>query len=115
MCMNTLINDLLQLFLSYKEINLRYKIVVMVCSVNITKILWNTFIEDKTAQCRGNNSCDFFSIYDTCSSDLDRSLKCDDMVLISKDCLINILEEHTFTLIARFLKCQIIDTKDHIL
>ena len=72
--MNTLINDLFQLFLRYQEINLRYKIVVMVCSVNITKILWNTFIEDKTAQCRGNNSCDFFSIYDTCSSDLDRSL-----------------------------------------
>ena len=115
MCMNTLVNDLLQLFLRYQEVDLRYKVIITVLSVYIAKVLRNTFIEDETAQCGGNNSCYLFSAHDTCSSDLNRSLQCDNVVLISKECFIDILEEHTFTFIPRLLKCQIVDTKDHIL
>ena len=57
MCMNTLVNDLLQLFLRYQEVDLRYKVIITVLSVYIAKVLRNTFIEDETAQCGGNNSC----------------------------------------------------------
>ena len=48
MCMNTLVNDLLQLFLRYQEVDLRYKVIITVLSVYIAKVLRNTFIEDET-------------------------------------------------------------------
>ena len=45
----------------------------------------------------------------------DLGLKCDDFVLICKNCLVDTLEELALTLVSRSLLSQVVDTKDHIL
>ena len=45
----------------------------------------------------------------------DLGLKCDDLVLVCEDCLVDTLEELALTLVSRSLLSQIVDTKDHIL
>ena len=49
--LNTFINNLLKFRLTYKEVNLKFKAVFRLASVNKTKVLRNRVVKDNLADC----------------------------------------------------------------
>ena len=54
MCIDNFFKDLLQLFLTYKEVNLKKQFVSRYASVYESKILRKDLVEQETSQCRVN-------------------------------------------------------------
>ena len=116
MSIDNFFKDLLQLFLTYKEVNLKKQFVSRYASVYKSKVLWKDLVEQETSQCGMNITADDSAIrHCLMCADNDLGLKCDDFVLVCKDCLVDTLEELAFTLVSRSLLSQVVDTKDHIL
>ncbi|CCZ52710.1 unknown [Clostridium sp. CAG:75] len=116
MCSDTFFKDLLQLLLTYMEINFRNEEVLVLGTIHKSHVLWQDLIEDKTTQCRFNNSTFLYAIFiDTKTANLDLRMKCKISVFVCCNCLVHALEELAFTERTRSFLCQIIDTKYHIL
>ena len=54
MCIDNFFKDLLQLFLTYKEVNLKKQFVSRYASIYESKILRKDLVEQETSQCRVN-------------------------------------------------------------
>ena len=116
---NTFFQNLFQLLFANVEIHFQFQVVIRIASVNKTKVLADNLIENKSSQCRFNNTRFFFAcIIYTETTDFNFGMKCNLMVFIGNNCLIHIFKETSrsfCTLLRSSLLCQIINTKDHIL
>ena len=54
MCIDNFFKDLLQLFLTYKEVNLKKQFVSRYASVYKSKVLWKDLVEQETSKCGMN-------------------------------------------------------------
>ena len=116
---NTFFQNLFQLLFANVEIYFQFKEVIRIASVNKSKILTDNLIENKSSQCRFNNTRFFFAcIIYAKTTNFNFGMKCNLMIFIGNNCLIHIFKETSrsfCSLLRSSLLCQIINTKDHIL
>ena len=89
-CVDNLLKDLLDLFLTNVELNLKLECILSLWSVYKTKILWNVLIEyQKTycCLCKTWNLCAVRKLYCTVYKDI--LVKSNLLVLVSEHCKIN--------------------------
>ena len=116
MSIDDLLQDLLQLLLSYMEVYFQLQEVLGITSVYKSQILRQNLIEDETSQCRLYRSGDRLTccIY-LAHADMNAGMQCQRLVLICQNCFVYALEILTFADRTGSLLGQIVDTKYHIL
>ena len=116
MRMNDFFQNLLQPFLSDKEIHLKLQLVFRNATVYEAQILRKNLIEKESSQCGIYISGNFSAILHLLRrADGDLRLQGNVFILICKDCLVYIMEEHTFAARSRSLLGQVVNTENHIL
>ena len=116
MYINNLLQNLLQLFLSYMEVYLKKQFISFHASVYKSQILRNDFIENETSHGRFYNSAVNCAVgHGLGHTGLDSGMQGNNSVFVSKNCLVYALEDLALTLCTRALLGQVVDTKNHIL
>src|SRR5699024_2723709 len=93
-CVDDLLEDLFQLFLSYMEINFKKEFISFYFSVNKSEILRNDLVEQESSERRIDRSCLHCSVRHCLGhTHLDLGMQCDVSVLICKDRLADALKE----------------------
>ena len=132
---DALVDDLTDGFFIYQETNFVVKFGFVICSVNVTQILRNCFVEDDAANGSFYQSGFFYAVEFHGSSNFDNFLQIDFMVIISQHrfffifkyfddriafgndyiafCIQNIF--FVFFIQIFSFQCQVIHTQDHIL
>ena len=116
MGIDNLLQDLLQLFLSYVEVNLQLQLIALDASVHKAQILRDDLVKDKASH-RGlyhsslNGSVRHLLLHSYFYLGVQRYF----LVLIGKNGLVYVLEGHALSLYARSFLCQVVDTENHIL
>ena len=109
------LDDIGELTLLNKEVNLKIKLLIGVGSVNITQVLGNVLVEDKTAD-GAVDYLGYLSVADILGdTNLDSSVKCHYALLISHESLVNVTEYLAFALFSLFLHGKVVGTQYHIL
>ena len=115
-CNNTLLKNLLQLLLTYMEVNFKIKELFRSLSLYKSKILADDFVEDETAECRFYVSGYGGAILErNGTTHLNSCVKGNCTVLVCKNCFVYAAEHLTLTEITRLLEGQVVDTENHIL
>ena len=108
--------DLFQLFLTYQEINFQKKFIARYTSVYESKILRKDFVEQETSESGFYVAGQYGAIRHLLrAANQNSALERNYFVFVCKNGFVHALEELAFSLVARSLLGQIVDTKDHIL
>ena len=111
----TSFNNIWKLFFTYEECNFKIKLLIGISSVNISQILWDTFVEYQTSYCTVDYLGNCFIADILCNSYLDCGMKWNVVFMICHKSFINVSENLAFALFSFLLHCQVIRAKYHIL